>query len=118
MEERIAERTPALFIFESYWPLIKFFQIIGCFPLAKETTDNGIGLKPLNAVLVITLYLLSWFIVVSIVIGISFLLPNGFQLEQIFGEKKSITDWFAQIGLLLTILLGLHLLLLVLSLLY
>ena len=117
MEERIAERTPALFIFESYWPLIKFFQIIGCFPLAKETTDNGIGLKPLNAVLVITLYSWSWFIVVSIVIGISFLLPNGFQLEQRFGEKKSITDWFAQIGLL-TILLGLHLLLLVLSLQY
>ena len=67
--QKVVEKRPVLFLFESYWPLLKFFQIIGCFPFAKTTKDNYIGLKPLNAVLVITLYSLSWIIVVSAVIG-------------------------------------------------
>ena len=117
--QKVVEKRPVLFLFESYWPLLKFFQIIGCFPFAKTTKDNCIGLKPLNAVLVITLYSLSWIIVVSAVIGIYFLLPNGFQLDQKFSESetKSFTDWLAQITRS-AILVGLHLILLVLSLQY
>ena len=117
--QKVVEKRPVLFLFESYWPLLKFFQIIGCFPFAKTTKDNCIGLKPLNAVLVITLYSLSWIIVVSAVIGIYFLLPNGFQWDQRFSESetKSFTDWLAQITRS-AILVGLHLILLVLSLQY
>ena len=109
------EKLPTLFLFESFWPFIKFFQIIGCFPLAKITNENQVGLKPLHAALVVTLYSTTWIIVVTIVIGILHIIPSGHHLDQRFLDVKSLTDWTAQIGLI-TVLLSLHLLLLVLSL--
>ena len=51
------------FIFDSVWPLVKFFQIIGCFPLKKVTINGNITLLPLCNCLYLAISLIPFFVV-------------------------------------------------------
>ena len=104
------------FIFATFWPLMKFFQIIGCFPCYKSTIEDVVYLKPMNNLLVIALYCFTWIIngvIVTLAVSHQLITPRLIELK--LSESVSLTDWLAQIILWIT-MFGLHIILLIISL--
>ena len=81
----------APFIFESYWRFLKMFQIIGCFPCAKSTNEEGkITLRPLNSILVVFLYSFTWFVIICSIIVTFLMMP---ELDSSVVTSRIIGTW-------------------------
>ena len=107
------------FLFRAYWPFLKFFQVIGCFPCAKSINEEGITfLRPLNSFLVVFLYSCTWIVIGFITTITFYFLPSSsgslvsYKLSDI---KSSVIDWIVHIAVISTLFL-LHISLLIFSL--
>ena len=109
----------APFLFRAYWPFLKFFQLIGCFPCARSISEEGVTtLRPLNSIIVVFLYTCTWIVIGFITTITFYFLPNWDGLlvsHKLSDIRSSVIDWIVQIAIVTTLFL-LHFSLLIFSL--
>ena len=81
------ESRTGFFILQNFWPVFKFFQILGVFPCKKVTDENGvIQLQPMKASMSIMLFS-TWWVVFQ-------LPPIGFFLYLVCGSfANGVPRW-------------------------